>query len=165
MAFRSRRPAKTLLLSCVLAAATAGGLCAQAAAPAQEFSKDHPNVPSPDRRQRLSDLTELIADGEASGDPTLVPRKNFIDEFIFGKMERDGIPHAALSSDTEFFRRIHLDLTGRIPDSEQVRQFVASEDPEKRDKLIEKLAERGRLEGGEDLQWVLMNKLDFIFNY
>ena len=54
-------------------------------------------------------------------------------------MERDGIPYAALSSDTEFFRRIHLDLTGRIPDSEEVRRFVASEDPEKRDKLIEKL--------------------------
>ena len=139
MAFRSCQPTKTLLLSCVLAAATAGGLYAQAPTPAQEFSKDHPNAPSPDRRQRLSDLTELIADGEASGDPALVPRKNFIDEHIFGKMELDGIPHAALSRDTEFFRRIHLDLTGRIPDSEEVRQFVASEDPEKRDKLIEKL--------------------------
>ena len=54
-------------------------------------------------------------------------------------MERDGVPHAALSSDTEFFRRIHLDLTGRIPDPQEVREFVASDDPEKRGKLIDTL--------------------------
>ena len=139
MASRPCRPTATLLLLCVLAATTVCGLYAQAPPPAQEFSKDHPAVQPPDRRQQLSDLTELVADGAAHGDATLVPRKNFIDERIFAKMERDGIPHAALSSDTEFFRRIHLDLTGRIPDSEEVREFVGSEDPEKRDKLIDRL--------------------------
>jgi hypothetical protein len=36
---------------------------------------------------------------------TPVPQNNFIDKFIFGKMERDGVPHAPLSADTEFFRR------------------------------------------------------------
>ena len=139
MASRPCRAAAARLLFCVWAATTAGGLYAQAPPPVQEFSKDHPTLQAPDRRQQLSDLTELVADGESSGDSALVPRKNFIDEHIFAKMERDGIPHAALSSDTEFFRRIHLDLTGRIPDSEEVREFVASEDPEKRDKLIDKL--------------------------
>ena len=28
-----------------------------------------------------------------------VPRRNFVDEQIFGKMEHDGIPHSALTSD------------------------------------------------------------------
>ena len=138
-ALRSCRPIKTLVLLCVLAMTSAAGLYAQATPAVQEFSKDHPAGQPPDRRQQLSDLTELVADGEASGNPALVPRKNFIDEHIFGKMERDGVPHAALSSDTEFFRRIHLDLTGRIPDPQEVREFAASDDPEKRGKLIDTL--------------------------
>ena len=40
-----------------------------------------------------------------------MPRRNFIDELIFGKMERDGIPHAPLATDQEFLRRVMLDLT------------------------------------------------------
>ena len=36
---------------------------------------------------------------------------------------------------------------------------------EEKSESVQLLAERGRVEGGEDLQWVLMNKLDFIFNY
>ena len=54
-----------------------------------------------------------------------MPRRNFIDEHIFGKMERDGIPHAPLATDQEFFRRVMLDLTGRIPSPAEVRDFLA----------------------------------------
>ena len=50
------------------------------------------------------------------------------------------MPHAGLSSDEEFFRRIHIDLTGRLPQDEQLRAFLASSDPDKRDKLIDQLA-------------------------
>ena len=50
-------------------------------------------------------------------------RANFIDDYIFGKMKADGVPHAKLSTDTEFMRRIYLDLWGRLPDAEQVRKF------------------------------------------
>ena len=54
-------------------------------------------------------------------------------------MERDHIPHAPLASDTEFFRRVHLDLTGRLPDPADLKAFLASNDPQKRDKLIDSL--------------------------
>jgi len=66
-------------------------------------------------------------------------RRNFIDQYIFGKMERDGVPHARLASDQEFLRRVSLDLTGRIPSPEEVRAFTADTDPAKRDKLIDRL--------------------------
>jgi len=36
---------------------------------------------------------------------------------------------------------------------------------EEKSQSVKLLAERGCAEGGADLQWVLMNKLDFIFNY
>ena len=39
-------------------------------------------------------------------------------------MERDKIPHADLCSDTEFLRRVSLDLTGRLPEVEAIRKFI-----------------------------------------
>jgi hypothetical protein len=68
-----------------------------------------------------------------------VAHRNFIDDFVFAKMAKDGVPHAGLSNDREFLRRIHLDLTGRIPSSEQVRQFIANDAPDKRPQLIDQL--------------------------
>ncbi len=71
-----------------------------------------------------------------------IPRNNFIDEYVFGKMERDGIAPAPLASDTEFFRRIHLDLTGRLPEPEEIREFLADTDPDKRSRVIDSLFPR-----------------------
>ena len=68
-----------------------------------------------------------------------IPMRNFIDEHIFGKMRRDRVPHASLSSDYEFLRRVTLDLTGRLASTDQVRAFIADRDPAKRDKLIGQL--------------------------
>src|SRR6266404_2521764 len=68
---------------------------------------------SNDAGMRTAKLTEGLP--AAAGPIAKVPRRNFIDEFIFGKMERDHIPSAPLSTDQEFFRRVTLDLTGQIP--------------------------------------------------
>jgi hypothetical protein len=114
-------------------AATAALVWAQVQLP-----DSHPPVRTPDRRQNVSRLTAEVA-GPAAAAAARVARKNFIDELIFGKMERDRVPNAPLASDAEFFRRVHLDLTGRLPGPAALRQFVASTDPEKRDKLIDRL--------------------------
>jgi hypothetical protein len=68
-----------------------------------------------------------------------VARRNFIDNQIFGKMERDNVPHAPLATDREFIRRIRLDLTGRLPSPEEIRAFLADSSPEKRERLIDSL--------------------------
>lgn len=65
--------------------------------------------------------------------------KNFIDEYIFGKMKQDGVPPAPQSSDAEFLRRVTLDVTGRLPSPEAVRKFLADTDPDKRGKAIDAL--------------------------
>ena len=67
-------------------------------------------------------------------------RINFIDEHIFSRIEQSGMEAAALSSDTEFLRRVTLDLTGRIPDADTVVAFVADTNRAKRDALIDGLA-------------------------
>ncbi len=86
-----------------------------------------------------------------------VPRRNFIDEQIFGRMERDKVPHAPLAGDEEFIRRAYIDATGIQPPPEKVREFLASKDPQKRDKLIDSLL--GTQEFGEQWTWFWMDLL------
>jgi len=66
-------------------------------------------------------------------------RRNFIDEYVFARMERDRIPHARPASDEEFARRAWLDATGRIPPYEELARFLADRDPQKRDQLVDRL--------------------------
>ena len=95
-------------------------------------------------RREISRVTELFADkqrGEQlqsvrAGD---LPRKNFIDNILFGKMQADNIEAAPLCTDGEFMRRVSLDLTGRIPTAVSVNAFLADTDPNKRDALVDKL--------------------------
>lgn len=65
------------------------------------------------------------------------PRVNFIDNHVFDKLQKFRIVPSDLSSDSEFLRRICLDLTGTLPPSDRAREFVASKDPKKREKLID----------------------------
>lgn len=68
-----------------------------------------------------------------------VKHRNFIDDEILGKMQRDQVPHAPLATDLEFLRRVKLDLTGRIPTSTEVREFLADGSAQKRERLIDQL--------------------------
>src|SRR5262245_14493111 len=66
--------------------------------------------------KQVSDLTrEVTAKLPQSGSPAAITRRNLIDEHLFGAMAKDDIPHATLTNDFEFCRRVYLDLTGRIP--------------------------------------------------
>ncbi len=65
------------------------------------------------------------------------PRKNFIDDHVFAKLRKFHIIPSDLSSDGEFVRRVCLDLAGTLPPPDRVREFLASGDPQKREKLIE----------------------------
>jgi len=101
--------------------------------------KDHPPLPREDRRKQAARLTEALAKPIKSSPVAEIASKNLIDDFVFGRMAKDGIPHAPLASDEEFFRRVHIDLTGRIPGAEELRAFLADRDPGKRDKLVDEL--------------------------
>jgi uncharacterized protein YukE len=94
-----------------------------------------------DKAKEVSQFTDQMSKSLPTGSAAMakMPRKNFIDNYIFDRIERDGIPHSGLSSDTEFLRRVYLDATGFLPTAEKVREFTASKDPDKRDKLIESL--------------------------
>jgi len=66
---------------------------------------------------------------------------NFIDQQLFAKMAADKVSPAAKSSDTEFLRRVYIDVTGRIPTPSAAKAFLESNDPDKRAKLIDQLVD------------------------
>ena len=61
-------------------------------------------------------------------EPAEIPRRNFIDDFIFDAMERQGVKSAPLSSDQEFLRRVYFDLTGHPPTPAEIREFLGKPD-------------------------------------
>ena len=67
------------------------------------------------------------------------PVKNFIDEAVFRKLDVLGIPPSPVADDASFMRRVSIDVTGTIPTAEEVAAFLADTDPDKRNKLIDRL--------------------------
>jgi len=95
-------------------------------------------------RNAVSQLTESVAsnfnlESVQLIPPQDIPRKNIVDQLIFGKMQSAGIQSAPVSTDEEFIRRIYLDLTGRIPSAQDVERFLKDRDTNKRDNLIDTL--------------------------
>ena len=68
-----------------------------------------------------------------------VPRTNFIDEAVFTKLKRLHIVPSDLADDAEFLRRVCLDLAGTLPPPARLREFLASRDPHKREKVVDAL--------------------------
>ncbi|MDQ2899137.1 MAG: DUF1549 and DUF1553 domain-containing protein [Acidobacteriota bacterium] len=109
---------------------------ASLAADSAPIDANHP-APSLDKGAGLSRLTtHLTAQLPSSEGPPLQSR-NYVDQLIFRKIRENRVPHAALCSDAEYLRRASLDLTGRLPEPEAVREFLKDTDPLKRDKLVD----------------------------
>lgn len=62
-----------------------------------------------------------------------------IDWFLQTDWRRDKIVSARLCDDSVFARRIYLDIAGRIPSKEELRQFLADARADKRSRLIASL--------------------------
>ena len=67
------------------------------------------------------------------------PSKNFIDDHVFANLKAIGIPPSPLCDDSTFLRRVSLDIGGRLPTLEETRAFLASREPDKRDRAVEAL--------------------------
>ena len=62
-----------------------------------------------------------------------------LDRHISAVLKREGIHPSKMSQDTEFLRRVHLDLTGKIPAPEEVLDFLKDGSANKRQKKIDQL--------------------------
>lgn len=135
-----------LLTLAFLAAVALLSLPGAATPPAQksdDFQDAHTEEKLKNARpdKRVSDLTASVAAKlpHIGSGSQQVEVRNLIDRHLFEAMAKDNVPHAPLSGDDEFCRRVYLDLTGRIPTPDQLRAFVNSTAPDKRDRLIDEL--------------------------
>jgi hypothetical protein len=71
---------------------------------------------------------------------TATPTK--VDELVVSKLKKLGVVQSGLSSDEEFLRRVSLDVTGALPTTQEIRDFVADNSSDKRAKKIDELLER-----------------------
>ena len=67
---------------------------------------------------------------------------NFVDVPIFAKLKKLGIVPSMPADDPVFLRRVYLDALGALPTIDETRQFLASNDPQKRSRLIDELLRR-----------------------
>ncbi len=65
--------------------------------------------------------------------------RNFIDELVFAKLKRVGMPPSVTCDDATFIRRVTIDITGRLPTDDEAKEFLVSTDSKKRDVLIDRL--------------------------
>ena len=95
----------------------------------------------------------------------LVPRSR-IDELVFGRLKALGIQPAYLCSDAVFIRRIYLDVIGTLPTAKEARQFLNSQDLNKRSKWIDYLLEREEFVDYRAIKWgdLLRVKAEFPIN-
>ncbi|MEO8498526.1 MAG: DUF1549 domain-containing protein, partial [Planctomycetota bacterium] len=70
---------------------------------------------------------------------TLPESRNFIDELVFANLKELGVPPSPVCDDATFLRRVSLDIGGRLPTMEEAREFLASTEPDKRDRVIDAL--------------------------
>jgi hypothetical protein len=78
---------------------------------------------------------------------------NYIDDLVSAKWKQLGLQPVKLSSDTQFLRRVHLDLIGVLPTEQEIRGFAADRSTDKRSKLIDKLLDRPEFVDFWTLRW------------
>jgi hypothetical protein len=64
---------------------------------------------------------------------------NYIDEIVFDRLKKLRIAPSDLCDDETFLRRITIDLAGRVPTTEEYRQFLEDDQADKRSRQIDKL--------------------------
>ena len=68
-----------------------------------------------------------------------LPVNNEIDRYARERFKKTGLLPNQACSDSEFVRRVTLDVLGRLPTSERAQQFLKDNSPGKRDKYIDEL--------------------------
>jgi hypothetical protein len=85
----------------------------------------------------LALLSPIVRAGPPPDDAAAMAAR--IDQLIEAGYNANGVKPAPLADDSEFVRRVYLDLTGRIPHVSEVRAFLDDPASNKRRRLVEEL--------------------------
>jgi hypothetical protein len=81
------------------------------------------------------------------------PENNYIDHHVFAKLRLLRLEPSPLCGDSDFIRRVYLDVIGKLPTPEEVRHFLADRDRAKRERLIDTLLTRPEFADWWALKW------------
>ncbi len=89
-------------------------------------------------------VSEIIRAGssQVSREYPNVPLPTRIDELVDAKLRKLGIIPSSLCTDSQFLRRVSLDVTGTLPTPDEIRNFIADISLDKRSRKIEELLGR-----------------------
>ena len=78
----------------------------------------------------------LVPLSEGPVDLSKAERRNFIDDHILDLLATLRLPLSPPAADATYLRRLTLDLTGRLPEPDDVRDFLNHAGAGKREKLV-----------------------------
>lgn len=70
------------------------------------------------------------------------PRNNFIDELVLRKLQELQLPPSGQTTDSQFIRRLFLDMAGILPTEKELDDFVKDTRLNKRELLVDALLQR-----------------------
>lgn len=88
------------------------------------------------------------------------PENNFIDGHVIRKLKKLNIAPSDLCSDTDYLRRVYLDVIGTLPTADEARRFLADQRANKRDLLVDELLERPEFADYWALKWADLLRVD-----
>jgi hypothetical protein len=91
----------------------------------------------------LATAVSWPSDARAKESPDPAKLAAIIDSRLEGEWKRAGVKPAPLVDDATFLRRAALDLSGRVPTTAEVREFLGDTSPDKRAKLVVRLIDSG----------------------
>lgn len=120
-------------------------------------------IPTPEIAA-LSEMSQNGATGEAShtitpiaggssGNGSASQIIGYINDQIRAGWLEAKITPSSRADDTEWLRRLHLDLTGHIPAAQDVERFLADRNPDKRSQEVEKLLDSGEFSQNFSTIW------------
>jgi hypothetical protein len=85
---------------------------------------------------------------------------NVIDHHVAANLRRMNLQSSALADDAAFLRRVSLDVIGRLPSPAEARRFLASTEPDKRERLVDSLLDLPEYADFWALKWADLLRVD-----
>lgn len=89
-----------------------------------------------------------------------LPENNFIDRLVNARLRKLNILPSEPADDSEYLRRLYLDLIGTLPTAEEARRFLKDQRTDKRARLVEELLDRPEFADFWALQWADLLRVD-----